>query len=86
MKSKVLLSALMMSFSVISLGQTYQVMVNESDEPMMQGRFEPTWESLEKYQVPEWFRNVKFGIWPPSRIYLPVGKKPRGNQIYAKRE
>ena len=63
MKSKVLLSALMMSFSVISLGQTYQVMVNESDEPMMQGRFEPTWESLEKYQVPEWFRNVKFGIW-----------------------
>ena len=63
MKSKVLLSALMMSFSVISLGQTYQVMVNESDEPMMQGKFEPTWESLEKYQVPEWFRNVKFGIW-----------------------
>ena len=63
MKSKVLLSALMMSFSVISLAQTYQVMVNESDEPMMQGKFEPTWESLEKYQVPEWFRNVKFGIW-----------------------
>ena len=44
MKSKVLLSALMMSFSVVSLGQTYQVMVDESDEPMMQGKSEPTWE------------------------------------------
>lgn len=29
----------------------------------MKGTFEPTWESLTKYQVPEWFRNVKFGIW-----------------------
>ena len=31
---------------------------------MMKGKFEPTWTSLEgNYQVPEWFRNVKFGIW-----------------------
>jgi alpha-L-fucosidase len=26
-------------------------------------RFEPTWESLAQYQVPEWFRDAKFGIW-----------------------
>jgi alpha-L-fucosidase len=26
-------------------------------------KFEPTWESLQQYQVPEWFRNAKFGIW-----------------------
>jgi alpha-L-fucosidase len=25
--------------------------------------FEPTWESLQQYKVPEWFRNAKFGIW-----------------------
>ena len=25
--------------------------------------FLPTWKSLEKYQVPEWFRDAKFGIW-----------------------
>ncbi|MBN2806596.1 MAG: alpha-L-fucosidase, partial [Prolixibacteraceae bacterium] len=25
--------------------------------------FEPTWESLSQYEVPEWFRNAKFGIW-----------------------
>ncbi|MFL6601845.1 MAG: alpha-L-fucosidase [Steroidobacteraceae bacterium] len=25
--------------------------------------FQPTWESLRDYQVPEWFRDAKFGIW-----------------------
>ena len=38
--------------------QTYQVPVTEDDEPMMQGQFRPTWESLSSYQVPEWFRNI----------------------------
>jgi alpha-L-fucosidase len=32
-------------------------------EPMAQGKFEPTWESLQQYQTPEWFRDAKFGIW-----------------------
>ena len=28
------------------------------------GPFEPTWESLQNnYQLPEWYRDVKFGIW-----------------------
>jgi alpha-L-fucosidase len=27
------------------------------------GPFEPTWESLEKYSVPDWFRDAKFGMW-----------------------
>ncbi|RYY26582.1 MAG: alpha-L-fucosidase [Chitinophagaceae bacterium] len=25
--------------------------------------FQPTWESLKQYSVPEWFRDAKFGIW-----------------------
>jgi alpha-L-fucosidase len=25
--------------------------------------FLPTWESLQNYAVPEWYRNAKFGIW-----------------------
>lgn len=29
----------------------------------MKGKFEPTWESLKHYKVPEWYRNAKFGIW-----------------------
>ena len=43
--------------------QDYKVTVDESNEPMETGAFEPNWESLRKYQVPEWFRNAKFGIW-----------------------
>lgn len=43
--------------------QTWQVPVSEADEKMQTGAFEPTWESLSKYETPEWFRNAKFGIW-----------------------
>ncbi len=32
-------------------------------EPMQAGEYEPTWESLAKYECPEWFRDAKFGIW-----------------------
>lgn len=33
-------------------------------EKMLDGKYEPTWESLSQYgQAPDWFRNVKFGIW-----------------------
>lgn len=34
-------------------------------------RFEPTWESLAAYRVPEWFRDAKFGIfvhWGPYSV------------------
>lgn len=27
------------------------------------GPFEPAWDSLKKYECPEWFRDAKFGIW-----------------------
>ncbi|MBC7783366.1 MAG: alpha-L-fucosidase [Burkholderiales bacterium] len=30
---------------------------------MQTGKFEPTWESLQQYQTPDWFRDAKFGIW-----------------------
>ena len=43
--------------------QTYQVPVSEAHEKMQTGQYEPTWESLETHQTPEWFRNAKFGIW-----------------------
>ena len=39
------------------------VKVSEAQEPMAKGKFEPNWESLRKYETPEWFRNAKFGIW-----------------------
>ena len=27
------------------------------------GPFSPSWESLQKYQTPDWYRNAKFGMW-----------------------
>lgn len=37
--------------------------LSDNAEPMLTGRFKPTWESLAQYEVPEWFRDAKFGIW-----------------------
>ncbi len=57
---------LILSFLVVAstaTAQDYKVRISEADEPMAQGKFEPTWESLKGYEVPEWFRDVKFGIW-----------------------
>jgi len=39
------------------------VFVDTSKEPIMAGPFQPTWQSLEQYEAPEWFRDAKFGLW-----------------------
>ncbi|QKG55311.1 alpha-L-fucosidase [Hymenobacter sp. BRD128] len=31
--------------------------------PAAAGPFQPTWNSLARYQTPEWFRDAKFGLW-----------------------
>ncbi|MGN6726870.1 MAG: alpha-L-fucosidase, partial [Tepidisphaeraceae bacterium] len=36
---------------------------DQKELPTTPGRFQPTWDSLKQYQVPEWFREAKFGIW-----------------------
>jgi len=54
------------SILVLFFLMTCMLKVNAQDgiiEPMAQGSFQPTWESLQQYKVPEWFRNAKFGIW-----------------------
>ncbi|HEX6034140.1 MAG TPA: alpha-L-fucosidase, partial [Anaerolineales bacterium] len=28
-----------------------------------EGIFEPTWQSLQSFQCPEWFRDAKLGFW-----------------------
>jgi alpha-L-fucosidase len=33
------------------------------EEPVTQGPFQPSWESLQQYKCPDWFRDAKFGIW-----------------------
>ncbi len=58
-----LLSCALTAQVAVAQDVKYTVPVSEAQEPMCKGEFEPTWESLRQYQVPEWFRNVKFGIW-----------------------
>lgn len=36
---------------------------NLPEMPVYPGAYEPTWESLRHYEVPEWFRHAKLGIW-----------------------
>ncbi|OQP56781.1 alpha-L-fucosidase [Niastella populi] len=35
----------------------------ENFDPVAKGPFQPSWESLQQYTVPEWYRNAKFGLW-----------------------
>ncbi len=58
-----IITFLLATIPVWGMAQSYQVPVSEEHEPMQKGQFQPTWESLSQYQVPEWFRNAKFGIW-----------------------
>jgi alpha-L-fucosidase len=61
---KILLSIIGVVFALcISAQENKQIMVQSDNEPVATGKFKPTWESLSQYEVPEWFRNAKFGIW-----------------------
>ena len=42
---------------------TPAVFVTTNAEPVASGKFQPSWGSLKQYEVPEWFRDAKFGIW-----------------------
>jgi alpha-L-fucosidase len=37
--------------------------VTVTAEPQAPGPFDASWQSLSHYQMPEWFRDAKFGIW-----------------------
>lgn len=39
----------------------------------MAGKYEPTVESLQHYECPRWFRDVKFGIWSCWNAYTVFG-------------
>ena len=39
------------------------------DEVIAQGPFDATWESLQQFEVPKWYRNAKFGIFIHWGVY-----------------
>jgi len=47
----------------ISSTETPKVIVSTGRRADRAGKFQPTWQSLSQYEVPEWFRDAKFGIW-----------------------
>ena len=42
---------------------SFHCRISADAEPVLPGKFQPTWESLKQYQCPKWFRDAKFGIW-----------------------
>ena len=64
-KKNVLLQSLIVTFCCVANILFAQTNSNENIplEPVAKGEFQPTWESLQQYKVPDWFRNAKFGIW-----------------------
>ena len=63
MKRNLFIFSLCLLITNLMQAQQYQIPVNEAQEPMQTGKFKPNWESLRQYEVPEWFRDAKFGIW-----------------------
>lgn len=63
MKFKFLVSIFLLSTLVLAAQEQFPSPVVNIKEPEVPGTFKPTWQSLQQYQVPEWFRNAKFGIW-----------------------
>jgi len=44
-------------------------LLKEVDRAAHEGPFRPDWESLEKYEVPEWYKDAKFGIFIHWGVY-----------------
>lgn len=36
--------------------------LKEIDQVIAEGKYQDTWESLQQYEQPRWFRDAKFGI------------------------
>ncbi|HNW51627.1 MAG TPA: alpha-L-fucosidase [Prolixibacteraceae bacterium] len=63
MKTNLLLILILLIQLQLNAQEKFPVIVRTDKEPVASGKFEPTWESLSQYHVPEWFKNAKFGIW-----------------------
>lgn len=44
------------------MGPTTEEKLTDIDQMATAGPFQPSWDSLAKYQIPEWYKDAKFGI------------------------
>jgi alpha-L-fucosidase len=69
MKRRALLKAAALGgFSALSMPKMLKAgalfsNLNEPSLRMADGPYQPDWDSLAQYQLPDWFRDAKFGIW-----------------------
>ena len=63
MRNALFISLFITMFGSTGFAQENFHHIQNTKEPMQTGKFQPTWESLKQYKVPEWYRNAKFGIW-----------------------
>jgi len=65
MKRRTLIKGLATGISSLYLSKLYSssLLPPYSNAGIASGPFQPTWDSLSQYQVPEWFRDAKFGMW-----------------------
>ena len=60
---KIIFKASLLLIILCPVGISFQLSAQTENLPIYQGKFKPTDESLKTYRYPEWFRDVKFGIW-----------------------
>ena len=66
MRRRTLLKSIAVSLPSLWLSRAFEngyFDEEQLDEAIIKGPFEPNWDSLQKYQIPEWYRNAKFGMW-----------------------
>lgn len=63
MKRRKWLKGNLTALSALSLSRLFGQAQMTSEFFTQEGPFKPDWDSLSKYQVPEWFRDAKFGMW-----------------------
>lgn len=64
MRRRTLIKGMATGLSSLYLSKLYAgSLLSPRSNPAIRGPFLPTWDSLRQYQVPDWFRDAKFGIW-----------------------
>ena len=65
MKRRTLIKGLATGLSSLYLSKLYggSLLTPYANTSITAGPFKPDWNSLAQYQVPDWFRDAKFGMW-----------------------
>lgn len=61
MQRRTLIKGMAVGLSSLYLSESYAGKLLKA--PYAADTFKPTWDSLTQYQVPDWFRDAKFGMW-----------------------